>query len=279
MSINEKYYWLKLKDDFFNNKEIKKLRRIAGGDTYIIIYLKMQLLSIKQGGIIKFDQTEENLGEQLSLEIDEGVDNIMMVLSFMKSNNLIEDLTGNEYMLTKVPRLIGKETDAAERMRNMRERNNVTVGENRDVTMLHSNLTELNTQKKRNNVTPMLQDVTQRKEIEIREKKKEIKIDYTTTDSIIDYFNEKTGKNLRHKDVSRKPIKARLNENFTFEECKQVIDIKYDEWIDDENMAKFIRISTFFGNKFEIYLNQQVEEKLSASAREMMKRAFSGASL
>ena len=109
--------------------------------------------------------------------------------------------------------------------------------------------------------------------------KEEKRIDYTITDSIIDYFNEKTGKNLRHKDVSRKPIKARLNENFTFEDCKQVIDIKYDEWIDDENMAKFIRISTFFGNKFEIYLNQQVEEKLSASAREMMKRAFSGARL
>jgi len=123
-------------------------------------------------------------------------------------------------------------------------------------------------------------NVELRKEKKREEKKgEEIKIDYTITDSIIDYFNEKTGKNLRHKDVSRKPIKARLNENFTFEECKQVIDIKYDEWIDDENMAKFIRISTFFGNKFEIYLNQQVEEKLSASAREMMKRAFSGARL
>ena len=114
---------------------------------------------------------------------------------------------------------------------------------------------------------------------DIDNEKEEKRIDYTITDSIIDYFNEKTGKNLRHKDTSRKPIKARLNENFTFEECKQVIDIKYDEWIDDENMAKFIRISTFFGNKFEIYLNQQVEEKLSASAREMMKRAFSGARL
>ena len=39
-SKTKKYYWLKLKDDFFNSREIKKLRRIAGGDTYTIIYLK-----------------------------------------------------------------------------------------------------------------------------------------------------------------------------------------------------------------------------------------------
>ena len=34
MSNPKKYYWLKLKKDFFNQKEIKKLRKIAGGDTY-----------------------------------------------------------------------------------------------------------------------------------------------------------------------------------------------------------------------------------------------------
>ena len=40
----KKYYWLKLKEGFFEQKIIKKLRKIAGGDTYVIIYLKMQLL-------------------------------------------------------------------------------------------------------------------------------------------------------------------------------------------------------------------------------------------
>ena len=62
----KKYYWLKLKDNFFNQKEVKKLRRIAGGDTYTIIYLKMQLLSIKKDGIIEFEGTEKDLAEQLS---------------------------------------------------------------------------------------------------------------------------------------------------------------------------------------------------------------------
>ena len=39
---NRRYYWLKLKDDFFKDKKIKKLRQLAGGDTYTIIYLKLQ---------------------------------------------------------------------------------------------------------------------------------------------------------------------------------------------------------------------------------------------
>lgn len=51
MAENKRYYWLKLMDDFFDSKRIKKLRKMAGGDTYTIIYLKMQLLSLKKVAI------------------------------------------------------------------------------------------------------------------------------------------------------------------------------------------------------------------------------------
>ena len=118
----KKYYWLKLKDNFFNQKEVKKLRRIAGGDTYTIIYLKMQLLSIKKDGIIEFEGTEKDLAEQLSYEIDEDLDNIQVTLSFLKVNNLIEEISENNFLLTKVPDCIGKEGASAERVRRHRER-------------------------------------------------------------------------------------------------------------------------------------------------------------
>ena len=42
---NKRYYWLKLDRGFFDQKEIKLLRKIAGGDTYTIIYLKLLLAS------------------------------------------------------------------------------------------------------------------------------------------------------------------------------------------------------------------------------------------
>ena len=59
MSECKRYYWLRLHDDFFDSKRIKKLRRMAGGDTYTIIYLKMQLLAMKTDGIIKWTGLEE----------------------------------------------------------------------------------------------------------------------------------------------------------------------------------------------------------------------------
>ena len=52
ITAQKRYYWLKLQDGFFTSKRIKKLRRLAGGDTYTIIYLKMQLLAMKTDGVL-----------------------------------------------------------------------------------------------------------------------------------------------------------------------------------------------------------------------------------
>lgn len=74
---------------------------------------------------------------------------------------------------------------------------------------------------------------------------------------IIDYLNEKTGS--RYKHTSKKTqslIKARVNESFTLDDFKKVIDIKTDEW-KDTDMSKFLRPETLFGTKFESYLNQK----------------------
>lgn len=54
----KRYYWLKLPDGFFRQKAIKKLRKIAGGDTYTIIYLKMLLVAMKQDGRLYFEGVE-----------------------------------------------------------------------------------------------------------------------------------------------------------------------------------------------------------------------------
>ena len=61
----KKYYWLKLKNNFFSQPKIKKLRKIAGGDTYTIIYLKMQLYSLEDDGKLYFDGIEEDFVEEM----------------------------------------------------------------------------------------------------------------------------------------------------------------------------------------------------------------------
>lgn len=118
----KKYYWLKLKDNFFNTKEIKKLRKIAGGDTYTIIYLKLQLLSLKNEGKLFFDGLEETFAEELALEIDEDVDNTMFTLMFLNKCGLLEQVTEDEILLLQTMESIGSETQGAERVRRFRER-------------------------------------------------------------------------------------------------------------------------------------------------------------
>ena len=82
----------------------------------------MQLLSLKDGGVLKYEGTEDNLAEQLALEIDEDVDNIQVTLQFLIANKLIETIDNENYLLTKAQECIGKEGSSAERMRRLRER-------------------------------------------------------------------------------------------------------------------------------------------------------------
>ena len=116
----KKYYWLKLKEDFFRDKRIKKLRRLAGGDTYTIIYQKMQLLSLKSEGKLFFEGVEENFVEELALEIDEEPDNVKMTVAFLVSSGLLEEIDVDEYMLPQAVESMGSESSSAARVRKHR---------------------------------------------------------------------------------------------------------------------------------------------------------------
>lgn len=131
----KKYFWLKLKDDYFDNPKLKKLRKIAGGDTYTIIYLKMQLESIKNGGIIQFEHIEQTIEEELALKLDENVDDVSMTLAYLKTQSLIEENEGN-YLLVEASKNIGSESESAERVRRFREKQKALQC-NDDVTNLY----------------------------------------------------------------------------------------------------------------------------------------------
>ena len=76
---------------------------------------------------------------------------------------------------------------------------------------------------------------------------------------VIDYLNKHSGAKFRH--TSRKTqqlIKARFNEGFDMEDFKKVIDVKVKQWVNDENMRKYLRPETLFGTKFEAYLNESI---------------------
>ena len=117
----KKFFWLKLKEDFFRDKWIKKLRRVAGGDTYTIIYLKMQLLSLKNEGLLFREDLNVEFHEELALEIDEDEQNVLFTLMYLQNNGLLEEVNEGEFMLPDTIKAIGSESDSAERVRRHRQ--------------------------------------------------------------------------------------------------------------------------------------------------------------
>ncbi len=91
--MEKRYYWLKLPEDFFRQKSIKKLRRIAGGDTYTVIYLKMLLVAIKQDGKLYFEGVEDDFCKELALDLDEDLDNVKVTIQFLVSQGLMQEVT------------------------------------------------------------------------------------------------------------------------------------------------------------------------------------------
>ena len=118
---NKRYYWIQLAQDFFKSKEMKLLRKIAGGDTHTIIYLKMMLISLEDGGHIYYDGLADNLAEEIALVIDENVEDIKITLIFWESKGLLTRKNDRDYFLEQVPEMVGSETASTRRSRKHRE--------------------------------------------------------------------------------------------------------------------------------------------------------------
>lgn len=141
-------------------------------------------------------------------------------------------------------------------IKNLKEAGYITVefeykGESKEVEMRKIWITKNELASNNSNNTPTQAET---KPVKEEKYKDEIK-------DIIDYLNSKLGSNYRYKTEStNKLIRARLNEGFTVDDFKQVIDIKYAGWINDPKMAGYLRPYTLFGNKFEQYLNEKVKK-------------------
>jgi len=84
---------------------------------------------------------------------------------------------------------------------------------------------------------------------------------------IIDYLNEKTGRNEKGQRKFEPKnalvfLRARFNEGRTVKDCIEVIDLKLKDWLNDEKMFEFLRPSTLFDKtKFENYISQKKPDK------------------
>ena len=238
MANSKKYYWLKLKNDFFTSKEMKKLRKIAGGDTYTIIYLKLQLLSLQNEGMLYFDGIDETFVDELALTIDEEPDNVNVTLNFLQKCNLAEIKKDDSIFLKEVPLCTGKECESAERVRRFRK--------NEQLKALQCN----------SDVTKCKTEIGKEIEKEIEIDKENKKINYQ---QISDMYNDiciSFPKCKTLSDARKKAIKARLK-TYSVDDFKNLFEIAemsdflkgnndrnwnatFDWLIKDSNMAKVL---------------------------------------
>lgn len=122
MAEGKRYYWLKLKDDFFTSKRIKKLRHMAGGDTYTIIYLKMQLLSLRTDGVLRWSGLEDKFADELALDLDEKPEDVEVTLMYLLNVGLAETTDNVTYFLPWVLENTGSETASTQRWRDWKAR-------------------------------------------------------------------------------------------------------------------------------------------------------------
>ena len=129
MAEEKRYYWLRLYDDFFGSFRIKKLRRMAGGDTYVIIYLKMQLKAMKMDGVLQYRGLGTDFVEELSIDLDEEPDNVRVTLMYLLSCGLAETNDQKTFFFPYSVANTGSETSSAQRMREARAKVKELPGE------------------------------------------------------------------------------------------------------------------------------------------------------
>lgn len=257
MADNKKFFWIKLRPDFFNDPYIKLLRRMAGGDTYTIIYLKMLVKSAPTDGVIYFQGAGADISEELALTLDESIEDVRALLAYLEAKNLIThpEITQDLFLVASAD-LTGSEVDSAQRVRKFRERQQLkALQSNTDVTNSNDKLEkELEIEKELDKDKKILSGSDEPDPVPYKE--------------IIDYLNEKTGKRFKSgTDATKRVIRARFKEGNSLDDFKAVIDVKATEWIGDSKMEDYLRPSTLFGTKFEGYLNQSIKAKPVKSAK------------
>lgn len=119
----KRYYWLKLKEDFFEDDTIEWIEEQENGERYSLFYLKLCLKSLKTDGILV-----RNVGEMLIpydvkklAEITKTPpDTVRVAMELFKNLGLVQILENGEIYLTQLEKMVGSETSKAQLMRNKR---------------------------------------------------------------------------------------------------------------------------------------------------------------
>ncbi len=125
-------YWLELPQGFLDSLVVKKLRLMAGGDTYTIIALKILLKGLSEDSVIKYQGIEDTFAKELALELGESAIDVEVVVGILLACKWLIRENKKTYIVSKAQEMMGSESASAERKRKSRE-NKKLLAEKEDI--------------------------------------------------------------------------------------------------------------------------------------------------
>ena len=118
---DKRYYWLKLKRDFFKRHDIKIVEALPNGKEYILFYLKLLCESVDHDGSLRFSEQIPYSEEMLATITDTNVDIVRSAIKIFSQLNMVEIMDDGTYFMSQVESMIGSETYWADRKRLQRQ--------------------------------------------------------------------------------------------------------------------------------------------------------------
>src|SRR5699024_4283976 len=233
--------WIKLSTTMFDDEKIKIIEQMPDADTILVIWIKLlnQAGKTNSSGYIFLSENIPYTDEMLATIFGRPLSTIRLALKTFEELGMIgidDNSFISIYNWEKHQNIDGLDR--------IREQTRKRVAKHREKKRLES-------PKKECNVTVTECNATE------EELEEDIDIDNYIVE-IVTYLNEVANKKYRHTTNKTKTlINARLNEGFTVDDFKKVIDKKTNDWKEDNKMNRYLRPETLFGTKFEGYLNEK----------------------
>ncbi len=125
----QRYFWIKLSERFFQDDQIKLLMREENGEKYVIFLLRLMMKTIQHedGAYPLFQYGDENTDpddvyRQLSITTETDIDTVRSAISFFNKYHLLDTSLPNHLIIPMSLKMYGSETASAVRVRRHRER-------------------------------------------------------------------------------------------------------------------------------------------------------------
>ena len=118
----EKYYWFKLKDDFFKRHDIKIIKSMPNGKDYVIFYLQLLCESLAHNGKLRFNEEIPYSEEMLSVITDTNIDVVRSAMKLFVQLKIIEIMDDQTIYMKKLQNMVGSTTIGADKKKLQRSK-------------------------------------------------------------------------------------------------------------------------------------------------------------